>query len=557
MDVEKRGNGGDSNVRRMKKNGGDLGVLESRSKFEYEEKVIRSKEGGMRRKGGGRRKQERGVLLRRENVRMTAKEEERDAELRESLSERVRKEERENLLRENQRERARAEEKEDLFTREDNRRRVRKDGSSCSSYYSLSSGEFEIDNDVQGEQEEFEGELSGGCTRDSRGNGGLVSDEVREGFHSHGNYAKEQGVFLRKENAQVGFSGASSAVENDWRKKSEKRLTDVSIDKTKSSKELAQKQSRYEEVQGSGYGKTVGSHSRFDNKNKQSTLAVSFDTGTRERHRQTYESEARIKSKQFIEMSESRAADIKTSSTSHKLSCSRDESYAKSISSIRKQTDHHIAACLSSREDEYRRNSSKLAETSNIQEMDIRGTSTAARQSEIRIKNQEDYSNTNLTSVTNREEQLHQAGQARRLLDSRGKYHQVTQNVDSESTSVSKRESEIRMRKQEMDSSSIYKSNLEFRDHSEMTMKKNTGISVKDVGNKRTGVVTNPSSQLVARGSSVSRSATEGTSDNRLHGGFTASHQHSLDKSQISDHQRLYEGRTVEVYEEPLTFCIP
>lgn len=537
IEVEKRGNGGESNVRRQKKNG-DLGVVESRSKFEYE--VIRSKEREMRRKEDDRGEKVRGILSRRENVRMRAKEDERDNLLR---KEKVREEERENLLREKKRERLKVEDRENLSSREDHRQRARKDGSSCSSYYSFSSGDFEIDNETQDEQEDFEGEVSRGYTRDSRRNEVIVSDEVREEYQSHVDYSKEQGDVLRKENTQVGFSGASSAAESEWRKKSEKRLSDVSIGETKSSKELAEKHSRYREVQESGYGKTVGSYSRFDDKNKQSTLAVKFDKGTREQHRQAHESETRMKSKQFTEKSEAHVAYTNTSSTSGKLYHSRDESSLKSTSSDRKESEHHIAASHMSKEDEYRKTSSKLAEVSKIQEIDIRGTSSAVRQSEIKMKKQEDYSNMGLTSINNREEQYHLAGQTSSLLDSRGKYHMVTENVDSESTLVSKRETDNRMEKQEAKSSSIYKSDLGLRDRLEMTTKNNTGVSVVVGGNERTSIVTEPPSQLAVSVSihaeSASGSATEQTADERLHSGFTASLEHSGNRSDQARGQPL------------------
>ncbi|KAL3510900.1 hypothetical protein ACH5RR_030301 [Cinchona calisaya] len=527
IEVEKRGNSGVSNVRRRKKCV-DSGVLESPSKFEYEEKVVRSKEGEMKRKEDDRREKEREVLLRRENARMRAKEDESSNLFRE---EKVSQEERENRLRKNRRERMRVEEREDLSTGEAHRQRVRKNGSSGSSYYSFSSGDFEVDNEVQGEQEEYEGELSRGYLRESRRNEELVSDEVQR----HGDYSKEQGNVFRKENTQVGFSGASSAVESDWRKKSEKRLIDVSMDETKFSKELAEKDSKYREVQESGYGKTVGSYSRFDDKNKQSTLAVKFDKGTREQHRQKHESETRMNSEQFKQMSETHVSDTKTASTSSQLYHGRDQSSSKSMSSGKKESEHHIAASHIIRDDEYRRNTSKLAEVSKIQEVDMTGTSSALRQSEIRMKKQEDNSNINLSSVNKREEQYHHAGQTSRLLDSREKYHQVAQNVDSESTLVSIRETETRMEKLEEKSSSSYKSDLELRDHSDMTTKDKTCVSVVGAGNERTSLVTESPSQFIVRvsihGESESGSATEQTDDERLHGGFTASHEPSPNNS--------------------------
>lgn len=516
--VEKRGNGRKNNLRRRTKNG-DLGVLESPSKFEYEEKVIRSKEREMGLKEDDRREKERAILLRRENVRMRAKEDKRDSLLR---AEKVREEEREKHLRENWRERVRVEEGEDLSRRLDHGQRVRKNGSSCSSYYSFSSGDFEIDSEAQHEQEECEGELSRGYMRDSRRNEGVVSDEVQEEYHRHGDYSKKQGDVLRKENTQVVFSGASSAVEGEWRKKSEKRLTDVSMEETELSKKLADKQSRYREIEQSAYGESA----RFDDKNKKLNFAVKFDRETREQHGQIHESETRMKSKQFTEMSKAHVADTETSSAFHKLYHGRNESSSKSMSSERKESDHHIAAGHLSREDEYRRNSSKLTEVSKIQEMDVRGMSSAVRQSEIRMKKQEDYSSMDLNSVNNREEQYCHAGQSSRLLDSNEKYNQVTQNVHSESISASKKETRHSMEKHEAKSSSIHKSDLGLRERLEMTTKSKNGVSDVAADNERTSIVTEPPSQLLVRvsvhGESASGSATEQSAD-----GFTVLHEQS------------------------------
>lgn len=512
--AEKRGNGGKNNLRRRTKNGGP-GVLDGQSKFEYEEKVIRSKEGEMGQTEDDRREKERAILLRRENVRMRAKKDKRDSLLRE---EKVREGEREKHLRENWRERVRVEEKEDLSRRQDHRQRVTKDGSSCSSYHSFSSGDFEIDSEAQHEQEECEGELSRGYMRDSRRNEGVVSDEVQEEYHRHGDYSKRQGDVLGKENTQVGFSGALSSVEGEWRKKSEKRLTDVSMEETKLSKKLADKQSRYREVEQSAYGVSA----KFDDRNKEMNLAVKFDKEAREQHGQGHESETRMKSKQFTEMSKAHEADTETSSASHKLYHSRNDSSSKSMSSERKESDHHISAGHLSREDEYRRNSSKLTDVSKIQAMDVRGMSSAVRQSEIRMKKQEDYSSMDLSSVNNREEQYRQAGQGSRLLDSNEKCQQVTQKVHSESTSVSKKETRHSMEKHEAKSSSIHKSDLRLREQLEMNMKNKTSVSDVGADNVTASIVTEPPSQLLAGVSVHGESATKQSAD-----GFTVLHEQS------------------------------
>lgn len=437
--IDVKGGNGGGNARSRKKNV-ESGTLDSLSKFEYEAEVIRSREVGKSK--DTRREDEREILLR-SNWRGRAKKEGRVDRLEENASESMREEKREILLRNNQRERIREEERDSLSRREDHRPKLRKDGSSCSSYYSLSSGEFESNDEIQVHQEGYES--SGGCRKDSRRGQEMVSDEVRKDFARHG-HSKEYGV--SKEKNQAGFSGASSVVKSDWRNKSEKKLTDVSIAETQYGKESAQNLSTYREDKENTYGKAFGSYSRSDDRNKMSTLSVNVDDRIREQNRQTSETETRMKYKQFTEVSDTFAADLETSSTSNKLHKRMDESSSKSSSSVQEAKEQHLTAEQIRREEEYRGSSRKFAISSKVQELENRRISTDS-QSETRMKYQEDHSTRIQSSVHDTEEHHHQRVEASRIKDSRIKHQQLTTDVNKESTSVSHRDSESRIKYQE------------------------------------------------------------------------------------------------------------
>ncbi|CAI9096334.1 OLC1v1032443C1 [Oldenlandia corymbosa var. corymbosa] len=563
IEVLKRGSKGDNVVRRRKKNV-DSGVLDSRSEFQYESEMIGSEDGEMRRKEKNRREKETGVLLGRENVKVR-REEDRANSRQEVLKGEVREEERMNHLRGNRRERSRIEERENLSRIQDHRQRVRKDGSSCSSYYSVTSDDFEIDNEMQHEEEEFEEGISGSYKRDSKNGEAIVSHEGKEEFHGHGNYSGEHGFAFRKENAQTGFSGASSSVEYDWRKKSEKKLSDSSFQGTKSSEEIVQQHSSHGQVDSR---KTFGSYSHFDDKKKQLTSTVAFDEEIGQRNDVKIGSETRMKSKESRGRLETHDTDVKTYSTTGKRYTDRDEGYYKSQSSVRNESAYHNASGQINKEETYRKSSGASAKTSKLQEVDIRGTSTAVRQSGIKIMSQEDHVKTTASSSRNSEEQRYQSSEVSEQLDLSKKYQNVSEEIDSERTSLLRRENDVRMKRQEIGSNSSYNSHQKLRDQrSERTGKQitaqqshtasqetidlsitpfsKTEASVLEDDGKNTGDE-ETLSQMAGRGStrsgSASVSATEEAAGEKFHGSFSGSQKHTLDRSQGFHYQGSHES---------------
>ncbi|CAA2978044.1 Hypothetical predicted protein [Olea europaea subsp. europaea] len=111
--------------------------------------------------------------------------------------------------------RAREEERDDLFIREEHRERMRRDGSSCSSYYSVSStGEYNSDDEIE-DSGEVGVELSNVYEKDLERSERIISEEVEKEEYRGG---------LRKKSTEIGIRAGSSGVESDFRKKSEKKL---------------------------------------------------------------------------------------------------------------------------------------------------------------------------------------------------------------------------------------------------------------------------------------------------------------------------------------------
>uniref|UniRef100_A0A5B7C2G6 tRNA(adenine(34)) deaminase n=1 Tax=Davidia involucrata TaxID=16924 RepID=A0A5B7C2G6_DAVIN len=434
LQMEKRGNAGGNCYRGKKKNVGS-GLLKSNSRCEFESVKIQSRDEDYGRK------------------------EDRQ------------KEDKENFLR-------------------DENRRVRKGGSSCSSYYSFSSsGAFESDNEVQVKREGSVGGSSSGYKRDPEGRGEVtINGDVAEGRR----------VVLKQENTAVGSYTTSSDFDSDWRKKSEKKLSEKSIEQPKSGKESSQKHSRLVEVRESGYGNASGYHKQYDDREEKSTLAVNIDEGTKQQYSQTGhrvagEPKSGMKYKQFTEMPEIHGGDIEMTSSSQKKFKGREENLGGMVTLVQERRDkHHKTDGHITRQDEYSRKSKQVAKASEIEEIDIRGTSSSQRHSETRAKNREDNSTVVLSSVRDTEEQHHQAGQ----WASRRKPQQLieisdTHAVDIENTSSSQKQSDTRMKKQEGNSNLVFISCPEakeqhFQTGQKANSQKESGRESHDITNTST-----------------------------------------------------------------------
>ncbi|KAJ7954024.1 tRNA(Adenine(34)) deaminase, chloroplastic [Quillaja saponaria] len=157
--------------------------------------------------------------------------------------------------------------------------RKRRDASSCSTYYSFSSsGDFGSETEVGDKQEQFVGEMSVEYEKDKRRDAeDRIKGQVAEEFNRRKNKSESLEEIMDQKRTTVGVH-----VDWDLRKKSEKKLTEVS---TQFRKEKMQPTvSRTHE---SNYGKATISHKQFKNEEDNSSPVINLDKRTGKQYSQT------------------------------------------------------------------------------------------------------------------------------------------------------------------------------------------------------------------------------------------------------------------------------
>lgn len=412
--AEKRENGS-SNVCRecgSKKNSSKSEIVSSRkddSRRRKERIQIEENEQSVLMEEHKNRREEREALLRKAKQKLVEIQD-REFMRKENLKLRSRIEDREELSRRERRQNvrkdsSRTEEKEELLRREEHRQKLKKDGSSCSSYYSLSSnGDYESGNEV---------ELTQGREASSTGhksysrNNELVYEDSREENRRLESYREDHGSSLVNRSSKE-FHTGSGVVECDFRKKSEKRLDDISVEEMDSRTETSLKES-----------KSRSDYVSYDDKKEKSTESTKLDEERRQQLRQTGGevsrlSETMLKYKQFVGSQDFRSGNVVETSDSQRVHTAKGEISAKFASSNEDR---------SSREEEYRRNSRKISEVSEIQEIDIRKTSISQQSFETDVR-REDYSTTIHGSIDNAEHGQ-QYVRASGMVESRGKSQEL------------------------------------------------------------------------------------------------------------------------------------
>ncbi|GAA0151879.1 deaminase [Lithospermum erythrorhizon] len=485
------------------------GVLRNRSKFEYEPVVNKPRD------GVDRTEEETELSLPRGHRRNSVRREDKD----ELLRGRLRKHERDELLRasrmkeredtliENHTASARKEHKENLSRIEEHKQRLRKDGSSCTSYYSLSSmGEFGSDGEIQERQDEFGEELSSEYERDS---GRLEEVKLEGKTGRHDGYQEDERHVLKKGKTIEG-------EELMWHKESEKELTDMSIEELRFRKGLVV----HDDVS------RKASYKKYEGQEEKATSMVKSNDERRERRLTIEEVEPKTETiknyKQFKEHSEGYGANLASSSNSWTLLSQREDNSATESSSLKeKRKEHEKKAGLIIREDAYEK-SGTHAQSSKHQKLDIRKTTSSEIISENAPKDQKKDSSTVVSSVHDAKEKHYHRGLFSAQIDSRKASQQLTEEVDIQTATVFQRQSELDIQKQEERSSLVYGSYHEPTKSTRANVgvgksdSKTTQRTITSLGNNRDSgrndadqririkydtVVTPPSSQPMARGS--------------------------------------------------------
>ncbi|KAL6190241.1 hypothetical protein ACLB2K_036639 [Fragaria x ananassa] len=298
-----------------------------------------------------------------------------------------------------------------MLLRADNHR-GRKEGSSSSSYYSLSSsGDFGNEVDIRDNHGLLE-EPGSSKYKDSQYNRGRYDERISEEYRNRKDDAEASSEISKHRNNVVEGSGMW-----DWRKKSEKKLTEVVIEETHASKKSSEMHSSVMKTNESELAKASGSQKQFDDERGNSY----WTEGTKEQYSQTgnqvVETESRRTFQEGKEKSEVHRTDTETTSRSQQRHSDKEQNLAAATNIVQETRDEHYKTTsrITQRED-INIDIQKLSRVSQFQVVDIERSSNWRRQSDMGT-NQEEHKNMGMISVEGTEEQCHQIG------------HQLDQNA--------------------------------------------------------------------------------------------------------------------------------
>jgi tRNA(adenine34) deaminase len=308
---------------------------------------------------------------------------------------------------------------------------------SSSSYHSFSSlGDFESDVEVEDKQGQFVEESTNGYRDSGKSGEYRYEGKMAEEFKRHKDDADRRGEISEQRNTAL-----RNGVEWDWRKKSEKKLTEISVEETKSRSESSQIHSQVSRTHGSNYRKSSNSHKQIEDE-ENSELVMNLDKGTRKQYGQTENqviglSESRRKYQQLTELPEFPASDAETTSLK-KRSSVREGNLVIAANLVHEARDEHCKiVSINIEKDDLKRNSNQLTEPADTQNTER--TSDWQRRSDTRMKNREGNTNLVLSSVLQSEEQRHQTGEwISEQIDSVRKSQHVTEKSEFHDSNTEK-----------------------------------------------------------------------------------------------------------------------
>ncbi|KAM3753550.1 hypothetical protein ACB098_03G102300 [Castanea mollissima] len=351
-------------------------------------------------------------------------------------------------------------EESETFLRSDNRK-GRKGGSSCSSYYSvLSSGDYESDMEVQENQGQFVEKLSSGCTDSGKSDKDISEGKMEVEYKRQKDDAEGQGGISEQRNAAV-----RNGVEWDWRKKSEKKLTEIMVEETQSRKESSQMNAQASSSHESDYGKSCSSHSQIKEEEENSKSAMNLDKGTRKQYGQIGNqvigvSKSGRKYQELTELREFPASEVETTS-SQKRSSVREGNIVIAANLLHETRDEHYKTVgLITGNDKLKKNSHQVTEMSEMQDVNTGRTSDWQRESDTRMKKQEENTTLVLSSAQQMEQPYQTGEWISEQIDSGRKSQRVTEmsefhdsNIDK--ASIMQRETRLNNKKKNSDLVSI------------------------------------------------------------------------------------------------------
>ncbi|CAL0318133.1 unnamed protein product [Lupinus luteus] len=214
----------------------------------------------------------------------------------------------------------------ETFNKSENHRK-RRDVSSCSSYYSLSSGDLASDLEVQ-YKHDLE-ELSVVYEKDCANHEGQVKDELNR----QRNYSQKLHYVPNQERT------AFSANNIDWnlRKKSEKKPTDMTMQETLSTKEHKDKHSRAFRTHESSYGNTSISRKQVECEEDNLSFVKDLD----KKMEKAYIKARGKRNHQSTDTQESGYDEVETTLASKKTFSGREGNHEISETLLRERSDEH------------------------------------------------------------------------------------------------------------------------------------------------------------------------------------------------------------------------
>ncbi|KAM1170309.1 hypothetical protein ACFX2G_021200 [Malus domestica] len=295
-----------------------------------------------------------------------------------------------------------------VFLRDENRRGMR--GGSSSSYYSLSSsGDFGSEADAQ-DKHGLSGESASSVYEDSKFDiGGRFGGQVIEDYRKYMDDSEGRGEITKQRNTAV-----EGGVMWDWRKKTEKKLTEVVAEEAEAGGKSSEMNSRVLKTNQSEFGEASGSRKQFDYEQENSYLTK----GTREQYSQTQNqavgvgvNESRRKFQERKE-SEIRGSDVERTFLSQERLREREENLAIATNLVQeRQDERYNTAEYTSRNEELNRDHQKPSKISQIRVVDVERISDRRRETDIRRIYQEENTNLLPSSANETDVQRHKIGQ--------------------------------------------------------------------------------------------------------------------------------------------------
>ncbi|KAM2679692.1 hypothetical protein EV2_011576 [Malus domestica] len=300
---------------------------------------------------------------------------------------------------------------------------------SSSSYYSLSSsGDFGSEADAQDKHGLF-GESASSVYEDSKFDiGGRFDGQVIEDNRKYRDDSEGKGETTKQRSAVV-----DGGVMWDWRKKTEKKLTEVVAEETEAGGKSSEMPSRVSKTNQSELGEASGSRKQFDDEGESSYLTK----GTREQYSQIGNQVVGVgvtdSRRKFQERNES---EIHGSEVETTFLSQENLAIATNLVQERHEECYDTAGYIGQQE-ELNRDHQKISKISQIRVVDVQRISDRRRETDIRRIYQEEKANMMSNSANETDAQRQEIGQqVIGLVDSGRKSPQITEVSETCDSSI-------------------------------------------------------------------------------------------------------------------------